>query len=339
MHSPTLEKSLRIAATWAVTTSWLAMASLDAVAATNGKIVFQRGYGAFVDTPYNRGGQLRVTDPSTYSPAGGTVTETLFGDGSQPHVSLDGTKVVFLDNTHLTVTPTGTYSPQGIVVAGGGSNLTGLYPRLSPDATLIAYQNPGALGKVAVTTVGCTSGNERNPLVCNWSILDGSSAASNVQPSWYPLLQPSGGKTNAWILFVRKADQNAGVGDISMTSVSIAPGGVVTEGSTVNLTRSPAAYSFPSYSPNGLRILFGKDGGLWTMGSDGTAPKQIVHDTGGSPGLLNGRHPVWSPDGRKIAFDYGDASGQIYVADITFAGDGTATASNVITQPGLRRTC
>jgi TolB protein len=52
--------------------------------------------------------------------------------------------------------------------------------------------------------------------------------------------------------------------------------------------------SEPQFSPRGARILFaGKDGGLWTMGTDGTGLRRLTED---------GNFPTWSPNGQRVAF-------------------------------------
>ena len=117
--------------------------------AFNGNILFQRGFAAASDLPYNRGGRLYSVDPVSGA-------ETLFGTGSQPNSSFDASKLVFNTGnannvTQLFVANAGDYSSkQGLVLAGGGSPLLGLYPKLSPNNAQVAYQKVAVVGGVQV---------------------------------------------------------------------------------------------------------------------------------------------------------------------------------------------
>lgn len=69
------------------------------------------------------------------------------------------------------------------------------------------------------------------------------------------------------------------------------------------LTDDPAQDGFPSWSPDGQRIVFSRYGGdaapektgLWVVAPDGAELRQL--------GTVIGEHPDWSPDGCYIAFD------------------------------------
>jgi Tol biopolymer transport system component/predicted Ser/Thr protein kinase len=72
------------------------------------------------------------------------------------------------------------------------------------------------------------------------------------------------------------------------------------------------------FSPDGQRLAFtstragGEGMEIWTARADGTGARQLVQGSGSYQG-----GPAWSPDGRKIAFDYqhDDGSWSIFVVD------------------------
>lgn len=68
----------------------------------------------------------------------------------------------------------------------------------------------------------------------------------------------------------------------------------------------------PAWSPNGVRLAFGKGGYVRTINSDGTGLKKLA-----GTGEADDWAPAWSPDGTKIAFT---SNGQIWV----MAADGSA---------------
>lgn len=54
--------------------------------------------------------------------------------------------------------------------------------------------------------------------------------------------------------------------------------------------------SSPQWAPDGRRILFRRDGQIWTVASGGEQARQVTRD------LKQIREPAWSPDGAHIAF-------------------------------------
>jgi Tol biopolymer transport system component/CxxC motif-containing protein (DUF1111 family) len=58
---------------------------------------------------------------------------------------------------------------------------------------------------------------------------------------------------------------------------------------------TPQPGTFPSWSPDGARVVFSQDGDLIVMNNDGTNPNKITGDG-------TDFEPAWSPDGTKIAF-------------------------------------
>jgi Tol biopolymer transport system component len=83
-------------------------------------------------------------------------------------------------------------------------------------------------------------------------------------------------------------------------------------GETVFLTAQPGFEGQPSWSPDGRRLAFVTDWvfydfvfDLYTMNVDGTSQTRRTDSWGLWPTLFHYLHPVWSPDGSKIAFVYG----------------------------------
>jgi polyisoprenoid-binding protein YceI len=156
-------------------------------------------------------------------------------------------------------------------------------PALSPGGDLLAFSRLVDLERSRIY-VAAAGGGDAHPLP---EVGDADDA-----PSWSP-----DGRRIAFTCFA--ADEDICV--------------VGTYGSSPHrLTHGRAYDSRPTWSPDGRRIAFSRDGHIWTMASDGTAPKQVtrgarVHDT----------VPAWSPDGMWIAFVRADGK-----PDSTFTGPG-----------------
>lgn len=66
------------------------------------------------------------------------------------------------------------------------------------------------------------------------------------------------------------------------------------------ITRDSSMYRIPSWSPDGKKIVFVRDGNIFTINRDGSNRKQLTSD-----GLCS--WPKWSPDGKKISFTRSNA--------------------------------
>src|SRR5207302_4703898 len=64
------------------------------------------------------------------------------------------------------------------------------------------------------------------------------------------------------------------------------------------LTSSAQDDSHPSFSPNGRRAVFSRNGALFVIPATGGAPRRIAQGPGSA------RDPSWSPDGKEIVYDY-----------------------------------
>ena len=65
----------------------------------------------------------------------------------------------------------------------------------------------------------------------------------------------------------------------------------------------------PRFSPDGRQIVFNRGGEIWTMNADGSDQKQLIQAS--EPAFA----PVWSPNGRMIAFFRGTRP-QLYVTNV-----------------------
>ena len=151
-------------------------------------------------------------------------------------------------------------------------------------------------------------------------------------PGMYPAWSPDGR-----IAFV---SPGAGVGGISVMNAD-------GTGSTLLLSHDfaspgcipPASIyawwgdcvTYPQWSPDGRRIaFFAGDAGytganVYVMGSDGSAPVQLVPDAEQSRGGWNSREPTWAPDGSRVAFAWG-GPGSIISA---LGPDGSGTLTGI----------
>ncbi len=65
-------------------------------------------------------------------------------------------------------------------------------------------------------------------------------------------------------------------------------------GSLKQITTNPSNEYYPTWSPDGTRIAFDGEGGIWAVSLEDGSTEKIVSDAG---------HPDWSPDGSYVAYD------------------------------------
>ncbi|GEM_PF-746501 len=233
----------------------------------------------------------------------------------------------------------GPYGPsvQVFVMNADGSGLRlvsdgereSVFPSLSPDGTRVAYtvQVENSLDLV-VTEIesGETDRLTESPefeLQPVWSP-DGSKLAflSNINGTFDLFVMDADGSNVRPLVQLPESDERLGgwspdgskIVFVSETQTEQAIMVVdVESGEVQELTRRAGVEANPTYSPDGTRIAFysdrarpGEDLELYVMGADGSDVRPLTDDPQ-APSFF----PVWSPDGRWIA--YAMLQGQQYV--------------------------
>jgi Tol biopolymer transport system component len=175
-------------------------------------------------------------------------------------LSWDGKRLAWDTGTGLTIAYADGFSPVAIP-APRGANFD---PSLSPDADEVAFlHSPRDDGRYDLW-VGSTS-------------IDNAEQVTNTRNVSGVAWSPAGD----WIAYVRGWSETTFEGEI----VLIRPDG---DDEQV-LARGDA----PTWSPDGSRLAFFHEGGIWTIDADGSDPRTLVP---------NGESPAWSRDGNLIAF-------------------------------------
>lgn len=166
-----------------------------------------------------------------------------------------------------------------------------------PDRALLLrsrWQYAAAAGVIGLLVLaGWWVGRRQDPAgpgkaaLSAFQIAGGDDAA--VSPSWSP--------DGSWVVYSSFRDGNY---DLWKRPID--------GGSEVRLTQTPADETSPAWSPAGNMVAFASNqdgGGIFLLHSDGGTPARI------SP---MGSHPVWSPDGAKLVFDW---QGAVYTMPAT----------------------
>jgi Tol biopolymer transport system component len=216
------------------------------------------------------------------------VTHNAYLD-DDPDWSPDGSRIVLVSAQDSTPGAP-TRRPEIFVMSADGTDMRRLlvttgparHPRWSPDGTLIAFAAYDAGVQGYRLHVMKSDGSNVRLLT--------SSAIENFSPEWSPdgkqlLFLSNRPPRNWWTIYVIAPD---GSGERQLA-------GNAACGTNV---------SGPRWSPDGARIAYACDdqfGGIFTIRADGTQPAPV--STGSADGF-NTRDvgPVWSRDGRQLAF-------------------------------------
>jgi len=167
--------------------------------------------------------------------------------------------------------------------ADGASGL--FSPVFSPDGKRVAFATT-VNGKMEIAVASVGKGEVE--------ILTGDTPKTDMQPTW----SPDGDS----LLFMSNR-----IGDSDVYSIDL------DEGTEVNVTNAPEnSWDMdPEYSPDGESIVFSswRSGQLevWVMAADGSGARSLTNSA------TEDRHPRWSPDGKRIAFERKQADGNVRI--------------------------
>jgi Tol biopolymer transport system component len=158
----------------------------------------------------------------------------------------------------------------------GQTNLTGnpaydTAPSWSPDGSKIAFASDRAGGRLQIFVMNADGSGVTQVT---------SAAGISTNPAWSP--------DGSYIAFEATRD---GTREIYVMK----PDG----SAQTRLTFSDQNYG-PSWSPNGVKIVWSRGDGIYAMNANGSGVTQLTHDIG--PLVLDA-HPAYSPNGALIVFD------------------------------------
>ena len=267
------------------------------VAAHNGLIAFQRGFGG--GSGFASNAHIFVVNPD------GTF-ETDYGLGEHPVWRPDGTKIVFALNTTTNGSPgqlwlmnaDGTNRQQ--ITDQVGAPISGEYPSWSPDGTKLVFLRnaqtgfPGNVFKMDITinSDGTVKGTNQVQL---------TTSGNAFHPTW----QPAANHQNGTLI----AFDNLGNNNNTEISTMNASNG----SNQTNISNNPSFDGYPSWSPDGTKIVFssqrgttshptGTNGEIFTMNPDGTNVVQVTDDLSH---FYEDVYPAYSPDGTHIVWSSG----------------------------------
>ena len=195
-------------------------------------------------------------------------------------------------------------------------------PAWSPEGTRIAWQ--GSDGSTTAIWTVDVGGGDRLRIS---AVGPDPDPTLNRHPAWSPdgtRIAWSGHDGTSMQIWVANAD---GTGRVNISSAAVGP------------DPDPTLNRHPAWSPDGTRIAWsGHDGTsmqIWVANADGTGRVNISSAAvGPDPDPTLNRHPAWSPDGTRIAWDgLGSLppTQQIWVANAD--GTGRVKISNVDPSP------